>query len=113
MGIIKGIALAVMTLTLPVALGCRSTTGGPYPEQPVARPAGVETPQDAALGNAVKERLAAEKAVDLSAVIVEVRKGTVFLSGVVPSLDARERAVKISWQASGVETVANHLQVAE
>jgi osmotically-inducible protein OsmY len=111
---VKGIVLAVMTLTLPVLIGCGGMTTKPYPEQPpLPGPTGVETPQDAALSKAVKERLSAEKAVNLSPVIVETRKGTVYLSGVVPSLDARERAVKISWQVPGVQTVLNHLQVAE
>jgi len=79
----------------------------------MSQPTGVETPQDAALGKAVKERLLAEKAVNISRVIVETRKGTVYLSGLVPSLSARERAVKIAWEATGVQAVVNHLQIGE
>ena len=114
MGIVKGITWAAMTLTLPVLIGCETITGRPPPpEPPLSRPTGVETPQDAALSKAVKERLLAEKALNLSRVIVETRTGTVYLSGVVPSLDARERAVKVAWQATGVQAVVNHLQVGE
>jgi osmotically-inducible protein OsmY len=33
------------------------------------------------------------------------------LSGTVPSLDARERAIKLAWQVTGVKAVVNHLEV--
>jgi len=103
-----------MTLTLPLFIGCQAMTAKPpVLEKPLSQPTGVETPQDAALGKAVRERLLEEKGVDLSRVIVETRKGTVYLSGVVLSLDARERAVTISWRVAGVQTVINHLQVGE
>ena len=42
---------------------------------------------------------------------VETNGGIVYLSGIVASLDARERAVKLAWEVSGVETVVNHLEV--
>ena len=114
MGIIKAIIWTVMTLTLHVLLGCQAMTEKPPPpDPPLSRPTGVETPQDSALSKAVKERLLAERAVNLSRVVVETSKGTIYLSGVVPSLEARERAVKISWQVTGVQTVVNHLQVGE
>jgi hypothetical protein len=112
MGILKAIASAALTLTLLALIGCGAMMGKPPAEGPPAsRPTGVETPQDAALSKAVKERLAADKAVNLSPVIVEARTGTVYLSGRVPSLDAREQATKISWQVTGVKTVVNHLEV--
>jgi osmotically-inducible protein OsmY len=111
MEIVKRIA---MTWILPFLIGCQAMTVKPSPhELPLSPPAGFETPQDAALSKAVKERLLAEKAVNLSRVIVETRKGTVYLSGVVSSLEARERALKIPWQVSGVQSVVNHLQVGE
>ena len=114
MGIVKGISLTVAALTSTVLIGCEALTGRPPPpETPMSQPTGVETPQDAALGKTVKERLLAEKAVNLSRVIVETRKGTVYLSGLVPSLDARERALKIAWQVTGVQVVENHLQIGE
>jgi hypothetical protein len=114
MGIVKGIILTVTALTWTVLIGCEAmTTKPPPPEPPLSQPTGVETPQDAALGKAVTERLLAEKAVNLSRVIVETRKGTVYLRGLVPSLDARERALKIAWQVTGVQAVENQLQIGE
>jgi osmotically-inducible protein OsmY len=47
----------------------------------------------------------------LTSVEVETNSGTVYLSGVVPSLAARERAVKLAWEVKGVQTVINHLEV--
>jgi osmotically-inducible protein OsmY len=111
MEIIKRIT---MTWMLTVLIGCQTMTVRPSPDElPLPPPAGVETPQDAALSKAVKERLLAEKGVDLSRVIVETRKGTVYVSGIVSSLEARERALKIPWQVSGVQSVMNRLQVGE
>jgi len=114
MGIVKGIILTVAALTSTVLIGCEAMTGKPSPQEtPMSQPAGVETPQDATLSKAVKEKLLAEKAVNLSRVIVETRKGTVYLRGLVPSLDARERALKIVWQVTGVQVVENQLQIGE
>ncbi len=112
MGIVKGTILTVAALTSTVLIGCM-TGKQPPPQPPLSQPTDVETPQDAALGKAVKERLLAEKAVNLSRVIVETRKGTVYLSGLVPSLDARERALKIAWAVTGVQAVVNHLKIGE
>jgi hyperosmotically inducible periplasmic protein len=114
MAIIKGITLAVMTLTLHALIACQAVTEKPPPQDaPLSRPTGIETPQDSALSKVVKEKLLAEQGVNLTRVIVQTRKGTIYLSGVVPSLEARERAVKISWRVPGVQTVVNHLQVGE
>jgi len=114
MGVVKGIILTVTALTSTILIGCEAMTGKPPPpETPLSQPTGVETPQDAALGKAVKERLLVEKTVNLSRVIVETRKGTVYLRGLVPSLDAQERAVKIVWQVTGVQVVENQLQIGE
>jgi hypothetical protein len=114
MGTVRGIIWTVAALTATVLIGCEAMTGKPPPPQPpLSQPTSVETPQDAALGKTIKERLLAEKTVNLSRVIVETRKGTVYLSGLVPSLDARERAVKIVWQVTGVQALENHLQIGE
>jgi osmotically-inducible protein OsmY len=37
--------------------------------------------------------------------------GTVYLSGTVGSLDAREQALKIAWSTPGVKSVVNSLVV--
>jgi osmotically-inducible protein OsmY len=47
----------------------------------------------------------------LTSVEVETNSGTVYLSGVVTFLAARERAVKLAWDVRGVQTVVNHLEV--
>jgi osmotically-inducible protein OsmY len=47
----------------------------------------------------------------LTTVNVKTTDGSVDLSGTVPSLDARERAIKLAWQVTGVKAVVNHLEV--
>ena len=51
----------------------------------------VETPQDEALSKSVRDRLLADKKVDLTGVQVVSSGGTVYLSGTVKSLDARQQ----------------------
>ena len=91
---------------LPLAFGCQTTRS----ENTVAIPA-VETPQDQALSKSVRDRLLADKKVDLSAVKVVSNSGTVYLSGVVQSLDARQQAIKLAWEVRGVQSVVNSLEV--
>jgi osmotically-inducible protein OsmY len=93
----------VFALTLSVVIGCQAMTGSIR----------METPRDAAITPSVKESLTIEKTVNLTPVDVSTSNGTVYLSGVVPSLEARERAVKRAWTVSGVQTVVNHLIVQE
>jgi osmotically-inducible protein OsmY len=69
-----------------------------------------QTPQDEALSRSVRDRLLADK-VDLTGVKVVSSRGTVYLSGTVQSLDARQQAVKIAWNAPGVQSVINALEV--
>lgn len=71
----------------------------------------IESDKDAAISKAVKENFLKDKAVDLTGVKVKTTDGSVDLSGTVPSLEAREHAVKLAWQATGVRTVVNHLEV--
>ena len=70
-----------------------------------------ETPKDALLSNSVRDRLLSAKTVDLSAVKVVSSSGTVYLTGIVTSLAARQEAVKIAWNVPGVQSVVNALQV--
>jgi hypothetical protein len=110
----QGVTSVVSALMLSFWIGCQPTTvKPPSDEPPLPRPTGLETPQDLVLSKAVKESLLAEKTVNLTRVVVESSKGTVYLSGVVSSLDARERAVKIAWKVKGVQAVMNHLQVGD
>ena len=93
--------LAAALLILPFVSSCQLMTGDSI----------VETPQDTAFSNSMRERLLADKKVDLSGVTVKSSGGSVYLNGTVKSLDAREHAVKIAWGMQGVQTVVNHLKV--
>jgi osmotically-inducible protein OsmY len=70
-----------------------------------------ETAQDQLLSKAVRDRLLADKKVDLSEIRVVSNSGTVYLVGLVNSLDARQQAIKIAWEVQGVKTVVNSLEV--
>jgi hyperosmotically inducible periplasmic protein len=71
----------------------------------------VESLKDAAISNAVKEKFLSDKAVDLTRINVQTTEGAVDLTGTVTSLEAREHAVKLAWQVTGVQSVVNHLQI--
>lgn len=101
MGFVRWVTCVAILSTLPVIVGCEAITGM------ITR----ESPQDAALSETVKEKLSADKAVNLERVDVKTNNGTVTLSGAVPSLEARERAIKLAWQVTGVKTVVDHLRV--
>ena len=98
----RAIAAKLLIIVL-LLLGC----------QAVADKLRIESDKDAAVSKEVKELLLKDKAGDLTGVKVKTTDGSVDLSGTVPSLDARERAVKLAWKASGVQTVVNHLEVKE
>ena len=98
--------LAAALSTLPFAFGCQTMRS----DTTVAIPT-VETPQDQALSNSVRDRLLADKKVDLSGVKVVSNGGTVYLHGTVNSLDARQQAIKTAWEVSGVQSVVNSLEV--
>jgi osmotically-inducible protein OsmY len=71
----------------------------------------VETPQDEALSKSVRDRLLADKKVDLTGIKVVSSGGTVYLSGEVKSLEARQQAIKLAWEVGGVKSVVNTLEV--
>jgi osmotically-inducible protein OsmY len=56
----------------------------------------IENDKDAAISKAVKENFLKDKAVDLTGVKVKTTDGSVDLSGTVPSLEAREHAIKLA-----------------
>jgi hypothetical protein len=70
-----------------------------------------ESEKDAAISKAVKETLLKDKSVDLTDVNVRTTDGSVDLSGTVPSLEAREHAIKLAWKVAGVQAVVSHLEV--
>jgi len=106
MKITPAFILATALSAMPFTFGCQTMTPGTPVEIPT-----VETPQDQALSKAVRDRLLADKKVDLTAINVVSNGGTVYLSGMVQSLDARQQAIKLAWEVRGVQSVVNSLEV--
>ena len=90
--------LVVMVAVLSVLSGCRSMTG---------KSAGTNI-DDASITTAVKSKLVADKASNLTRVNVDTNNGTVYLNG---SAEQRARAEQIAREAKGVRNVVNNLQV--
>ena len=106
MKIAAQLGLSVALSILPLVSGCRMMRSEATVEIPTA-----ETPQDQALSKSVRDRLLADKKVDLTGVKVVSNSGKVYLSGTVNSLEARQQAIKIAWNAPGVQSVINALEV--
>ena len=100
------LAFAATLSVLPLVLGCQTMRSEATVQIPTA-----ETPQDQALSKSVRDRLLADKKVDLTGIKVVSSGGKVYLSGTVKSLDARQQAIKIAWNAPGVQSVINALEV--
>jgi osmotically-inducible protein OsmY len=100
------LALTAALAILPMVMGCRLMRNDAAVQIPAA-----ETPQDEALSKSVRNRLLANKKEDLTGVKVVSNSGTVYLTGTVDSLDAREQAMKIAWDVPGVKSVVNTLVV--
>jgi len=100
------LAIAALCSALSVVSGCQAMRS----EAPVKIPS-TETPQDQVLSNSVREKLLSVKTVDLSTIEVLSSNGTVYLTGTVASLDARQQAIKLAWNVSGVKSVVNALEV--
>ena len=100
------LALVATLSILPFGLGCQMMRSEATVKIPTA-----ETPQDEALSKSVRDRLLADRKVDLTGVMVVSSGGTVYLSGTLKSLDARQQAIKIAWDAPGVQSVVNSLEV--
>jgi hyperosmotically inducible protein len=66
---------------------------------------------DATITASVKSRLVADKAANLTRVDVDTNNGTVYLNGTVDSAEQKSRAERLAWQAQGVKSVVNNLQV--
>jgi osmotically-inducible protein OsmY len=91
---------------LPLVVGCQTMGSTTTVEIPTA-----ESPQDQTLSKSVRDRLIAQKKLDLTGVRVVSKSGTVYLSGIVNSLDARQQAIKIAWEVPGVQSVVNSLDL--
>ena len=101
MKFVPQVIAAKLLLIFLLVLGCQAITE-------MTR---VESDEDAAISKAVKENFLKDKAVDLTDVTVKTTNGSVDLRGTVPSLEAREHAVKLAWRVAGVQSVVNHLLV--
>ena len=102
----RPLATAAMCSILLLVTGCQTMRSGATVKIPAT-----ETPEDEALSKSVRERLLAVQRVDLSGIKVMSSGGTVYLTGSVESLDARQQAIKIAWNAPGVKSVVNSLEV--
>lgn len=67
--------------------------------------------EDGTITAAVKTRLVADKTSNLTRVDVDTNNATVYLKGMVESLEQKARAEQLAWEAKGVRGVVNQLQV--
>ncbi len=70
-----------------------------------------ESVDDTTITATVKAKLAGEKMGTLTSVDVDTRHRTVYLNGVVPSEDLKQRAANIAWGVKGVQAVINNLSI--
>lgn len=91
----------VLLMILMVTAGCQTLTG---------KTAG-ENVDDSTITAAVKSKLVADKAANLTRVDVDTNRGTVYLNGTVETPEMKAQAERIAWQAKGVKAVVNNLQV--
>jgi len=94
-------SVAVLLAVVLATAACESMTG---------KSAGT-TFDDATITATVKSRLVAEKVSNLTRVDVDTNSGTVYLNGTVESAEQKTRAEQLAWQAKGVKSVVNNLQV--
>ena len=70
-----------------------------------------ETVDDASITASVKSKLVADRATNLTRVDVDTNRGTVYLNGTVDTPQQKAKAEQLAWQAKGVKSVVNNLQV--
>jgi hyperosmotically inducible periplasmic protein len=92
---------AVLVAIALMVTACQSLTG---------KSAGTNV-DDAAITASVKSKLVAEKASNLTRVDVDTNSGTVYLNGTVDTPEQKTKAEQLAWQAKGVKSVVNNLQV--
>jgi hyperosmotically inducible protein len=93
--------MAMVLVLVLAASACQSMTG---------KSAGTNV-DDASITASVKSKLVADKAANLTRVDVDTNNGTVYLNGTVESPEQKSRAEQLAWQANGVKSVVNNLQV--
>jgi hyperosmotically inducible protein len=94
-------SVAVMLALVMVTAACQSATG---------KSVGA-TVDDATITASVKSRLVGDKPANLTRVDVDTNNGTVYLNGTVESAEQKTRAEQLAWQAKGVKSIVNNLQV--
>jgi hyperosmotically inducible periplasmic protein len=94
-------SFVVMLLIVSTTAGCGTLTG---------KTAG-ENVDDVTITAAVKSKLVGDQASNLTRVNVDTNRGTVYLNGVVDTPEQKAKAEQIAWQAKGVRSVVNNLQV--
>ena len=92
---------AVLLVIQSFAAGCQSMTG---------KSAG-QNVDDASVTASVKSKLVGDQASNLTRVDVDTNNGTVYLNGTVETPEQKVRAEQLAWQAKGVKSVVNNLQV--
>jgi hyperosmotically inducible protein len=92
--------VAVLLVVLSFA-ACQSMTG---------KSAG-QNVDDASITASVKSKLVADSASNLTRVNVDTNNATVYLNGTVETPEQKARAEQLAWQAKGVKSVVNNLQV--
>ncbi len=93
--------LTVIAVLLTMVVGCSRITGK------TAR----QNVDDASITAAVKGKLVADSASNLTRVDVDTNRGTVYLNGTVQTPEQKANAEDLAWQAKGVKSVVNNLQV--
>jgi len=96
------LAVTAAVLALATASGCAVTRG--------QEPVGAHL-DDTAITTAVKARFVDNRTVDASAIGVETMKGTVMLSGLAKSSEARALAEAVTQKVDGVVAVKNEIAV--
>ncbi len=91
----------LISLALMGSVACQSMTG---------KTAG-RTLSDASITAAVQTKLTSDKASNFSRVDVDTERGMVNLSGVVQSVEERDRIARLAREVDGVRGVNNNLQI--
>lgn len=93
--------IAIVLILALVTVACQSMTG---------KTAGTNV-DDATITASVKSKLVADRVANLTRVDVDTNNGTVYLNGTVETPEQKVRAEQLAWQAKGVKSVVNNLQV--
>jgi len=98
----RGFKTIAVLLLMALSLGaCQAMTG---------KTAG-QNVDDATITAAVKSKLVADRASNLTRVDVDTNNATVYLNGTVDTPEQKAKAEQLAWQAKGVKSVVNNLQV--